>query len=91
MVTDKTTIIDSYEDIYVLAGLKLNNLVLDVSNTINNSCPGWVPRYHYHISGDGRIELIHALKRECSREIWKSNCKHKGIGGLSFVSNTYYP
>jgi hypothetical protein len=76
VVTNKITIIDSYEDVWVQTGLKLNDLILDMINKINSGCTGPVSRYHYHISGDERIELIHALKRECSREVWKSNCKH---------------
>jgi hypothetical protein len=75
LISDKITIIDSYEDAWVNAGLKLNDLILEVKNIINNSCIGWIPRYHYGISEGERIELIRSLKRECSREVWKSNCK----------------
>lgn len=54
VVSDKITIIDSYQDLWVTTGLKFNDLI---------------------ISDDERIELIHDLKRECSREVWKSNCE----------------
>jgi hypothetical protein len=71
-LSEKHTLVDSYQHEYVRIGLKIWDIQNNITNLIRNYCVGWIPRHTLL----NRIDLIKELKKECSDIVWESNLKH---------------